>query len=125
MPKVFACPSTVFSTTPPAATTYQVLIGPGTVFERPEGIRFADMTDGTSNTLMVVESTDPVPWTQPGGLAYTPEAPIKKLGNIHPGGFNAAFADGSVRFLKNSLDPATLDAIVTRSGGEVVSAASY
>jgi prepilin-type processing-associated H-X9-DG protein len=125
MPKVFACPSTDFPTTPPAATTYQVLIGPGTIFERPEGIRFADMTDGSSNTLMVVESSVPVPWTQPGGLAYTPKAPIPQLGSRHPGGFNAAFADGSVRFLKNSLDPATLDAIVTRNGNEVVSVDSY
>jgi prepilin-type N-terminal cleavage/methylation domain-containing protein/prepilin-type processing-associated H-X9-DG protein len=40
----------------------------------------------------------------------------------HPGGVNACMADGSVRFIKESVDPATWAAIWTRSGGEVISA---
>ena len=54
---------------------------------------------------MVVESKAPIPWTQPSGLIYTPKTPIEGLGSAHPGGFNAAFADGSVKFLKNSTAP--------------------
>jgi prepilin-type N-terminal cleavage/methylation domain-containing protein/prepilin-type processing-associated H-X9-DG protein len=38
---------------------------------------------------------------------------------FHPGGCNAAFADGSVRFLSKSMSLCTLAALVTRSGGEV------
>jgi prepilin-type N-terminal cleavage/methylation domain-containing protein/prepilin-type processing-associated H-X9-DG protein len=40
---------------------------------------------------------------------------------FHPGGCNAAFADGSVRFLSKNMPLCTLAALVTRSGGEVIS----
>ncbi len=40
--------------------------------------------------------------------------------SFHPGGANAAFADGSVRFFKETTSPAVLTAIGTRSGAEVV-----
>jgi prepilin-type N-terminal cleavage/methylation domain-containing protein/prepilin-type processing-associated H-X9-DG protein len=41
--------------------------------------------------------------------------------SFHPGGANALFADGSVRFLQVSMSTATLAALVTRAGGEVAS----
>jgi prepilin-type processing-associated H-X9-DG protein len=74
---------------------------------------------------MVVESMAPVPWSQPSGLTYTPKAPIQGLGSAHPGGYNAAFADGSVKFLKNSISPATLESLITRNGGEVISSDAF
>jgi len=43
----------------------------------------------------------------------------------HPGGAHFAFADGSVRFLKEKRPIAILRALATRAGGEVVSADSY
>jgi prepilin-type N-terminal cleavage/methylation domain-containing protein/prepilin-type processing-associated H-X9-DG protein len=43
----------------------------------------------------------------------------------HPGGCNFAFADGSVRFLKDSTSMLTYQALGTRNGGEVVSSDSY
>jgi len=45
--------------------------------------------------------------------------------SMHSGGVNVAFADGSVRFIKNSINPATWVALGTRAGGEVLSADSY
>ena len=43
----------------------------------------------------------------------------------HPGGINICFADGSVRFLKNSISMITYCALGSRAGGEVVSADAY
>ena len=43
----------------------------------------------------------------------------------HPGGVNSLFADGSVRFIKNSINVTTWRALATCAGGEVVSSDSY
>jgi prepilin-type processing-associated H-X9-DG protein len=39
----------------------------------------------------------------------------------HPGGANVLFGDGSVHFMKNSIDGGTWGALATRAGGEVIS----
>jgi len=38
----------------------------------------------------------------------------------HPGGVNAAFADGSVRYVTNSIDQPTWRAVGTKANGEIV-----
>jgi prepilin-type N-terminal cleavage/methylation domain-containing protein/prepilin-type processing-associated H-X9-DG protein len=43
----------------------------------------------------------------------------------HPGGCNFAFADGSVRFIKDSVNMMTYQALGSRNGGETLSADSY
>jgi prepilin-type processing-associated H-X9-DG protein len=45
--------------------------------------------------------------------------------SYHPGGCNFAFADGSVKFLKDSINTQVYWALGTRAGGEVISADSY
>jgi prepilin-type N-terminal cleavage/methylation domain-containing protein/prepilin-type processing-associated H-X9-DG protein len=45
--------------------------------------------------------------------------------SFHTGGANVAFADGSVRFVRSSINIATLAALVTKAGGEVVDPDSY
>jgi prepilin-type N-terminal cleavage/methylation domain-containing protein/prepilin-type processing-associated H-X9-DG protein len=39
---------------------------------------------------------------------------------FHPGGANAAMGDGSVRFLRDTIEAETFAALCTRAGGEVV-----
>ena len=41
--------------------------------------------------------------------------------SYHPGGVNACFCDGSVRFIDDTVDMTTWHAFWTRAGGEVVS----
>ena len=43
----------------------------------------------------------------------------------HPGGVNMCFADGSVHFIKNSINPATWWGLATIAGGEIISSDSY
>ena len=45
--------------------------------------------------------------------------------SFHPGGANMLFADGSVHFFKESMDPRIIVYMITRAGGEVVSADQY
>ncbi len=42
------------------------------------------------------------------------------FGSRHTGGANFLFADGSVKFVRDSVSPATLTALGTRAGGEVI-----
>ena len=42
--------------------------------------------------------------------------------SFHPGGATLGMADGSVRFIKQTIDPATFAALMTRAGGEILSA---
>ena len=112
-------------------THYQVFTGPGTAFERDGLTLKDDFPDGTSNTTLVVESAEPVPWTKPADLVYDPTGLLPALGagfgipnrllcyrvGQRPG-FNVCFADGSGRFLLNTTDERELRALITRNGGE-------
>jgi prepilin-type processing-associated H-X9-DG protein len=48
-----------------------------------------------------------------------------ELASFHPGGVNVLMGDGSVRFLKDTVNPVTLRGLVTLAGGEVLSSDQY
>jgi prepilin-type processing-associated H-X9-DG protein len=62
--------------------------------------------------------------TQPGPCAINCTND-REVYSFHPGGANAVFADGSVHFLKASIDIRIFARLVTRAGGEVVSAGDF
>ncbi|HMF18366.1 MAG TPA: DUF1559 domain-containing protein, partial [Gemmataceae bacterium] len=102
-------------------TYYQVFVGKGTAFEGTTGLRIGvDFTDGTSNTLLVVEGGAPVPWTKPVDLAYDPKKPPPKLGGLFKDGFNAAMVDGSVHFLYLPIEDRILHHLITRNDGQAI-----
>ena len=82
------------------------------------------ITDGTSNTVAVVQVDDDtaVIWTKPDD--YVPDAndPMAGLGGLHPGIFLAAFCDGSVQAISEFVDADVWKAMTTRNGGEPINA---
>ena len=101
-------------------SAYFVLTGPGSIFEIKEGASYAHITDGVSNTIMIVEAKRNIPWTKPEDIAYEANQPLPKLGGFYEGGFHIAFADGSVHFLSEDVSEKTFREWITRNGGEVV-----
>jgi hypothetical protein len=92
----------------------------GTLFSRPDGTRMHEVTDGTSNTIALVEAKQNIPWTRPHDIAYVADQALPMLGGWFPEGWHAGFADGSVRFLPADTDETALRALVTIGGGENV-----
>jgi prepilin-type processing-associated H-X9-DG protein len=118
MPQVYACPANFPHQT--GVTNYEGVVGPHTMFRDDRRcVRIADVTDGTSNTIFFGEISISVPWSAPVDILFDTPQWLHGFGSRHPGGFNAAFADGSVHFLKFKFQPSILDALLTRDGGEV------
>lgn len=87
----------------------------------PEGPRFpADFVDGTSNTIFIIEADDAhvVPWTKPEDLPIDPKHPERGLGGHFHGGFLAAIADGSIRFVSNKISKTTLQRAFDPADGQ-------
>ncbi|MDX1928100.1 MAG: DUF1559 domain-containing protein [Pirellulaceae bacterium] len=112
--------------------------------------RFADLTDGSSNTIAVSETTLDVVngsgpawgyrgwamigidmgsgdginnWEHPSKLVpakYGRLGSWGRAGSLHPGGCNAAFADGSTRFFSETTDKILTRNIVTIADGATI-----
>ena len=96
-------------------------------FDRQTSV--ADIKDGLASTMMLAETADGIgPWIAGGettvrGLDLDRRPYIgrgRQFGGLHPGGAMIAFADGSVRFLRESIDPTVFEALSTAAGGEAV-----
>jgi prepilin-type N-terminal cleavage/methylation domain-containing protein/prepilin-type processing-associated H-X9-DG protein len=103
------------------------------IFNRCVGL--TEISDGSSQTIQVGEAPEAINamWISGHNIfdQYKPinaRPPVEfgeELTSQHPGGVNALFADGSVRFLKQTMSVQPLAALCTRAGNEVLDAASY
>ena len=64
-------------------------------------------------------------WTYCSDTSSGSASTFSEADSYHSGGVNTLMADGSVRFIKNTVSRATWWALGTRKGNEVLSADSY
>ncbi|HMP68540.1 MAG TPA: DUF1559 domain-containing protein [Pirellulaceae bacterium] len=128
MPDIFRSPR---SEADPGMTVYLGVGGEQGVLIAPSanradtGIRLADITDGLSNTLMLVEVNDTlaVPWTKPDDGINTDSLELETLEHffgLYPNGTNVAFCDGSTRFLSSHLRLDLWIHLLKRNDGHVI-----
>jgi prepilin-type processing-associated H-X9-DG protein len=116
MPKIFA---PVRGKADPGFTFYQSFSGKRGLLKPGEKIGFANITDGTSTTLMVAEAAKPVIWTKPGDLVFDGKD-VPALGGMFDGKFHAAFCDGSVERFRKGINDEALRRLIDPADGDVV-----
>ena len=117
MPAVFRNPVAPIGST---NTDYAAGVDPNSIFPGSPGVKVTSITDGTSNTILVGESSgSAIAWTAPVDL------PVGTCPTLGGSGFSSnvsgavpfAFADGSVKFLPDSIGCAALRGLLLRNDG--------
>ena len=135
MPAVFATPGGAASE---GRTYYRAFAGPNAFIPMPErmakganmvahwrakpgqvarGRVMSDITDGSGNTLMVVQANEPVEWTKPDYLAVTDES-VPKLG-LFQKDFLGITCDSSVHKFPETVGGKSLRALVSANAGDL------
>jgi hypothetical protein len=104
-------------------TPWVVPVGKSTMFPPGgSGIKLSDVTNGLSNTIMVMEADDDhsVVWTKPEDLEIDVKEPTKGLANSKERGVCLFLhGDGSVRVLfLDRIDKDSMNALFTKDGGD-------
>ena len=107
-----------------------VLIVAGKQSQSP--ISMGNITDGLSHTIIVAEGVAVQQencgywacgrhcFTHEDGGVNNLQGGFNEIASLHPGGANAVFSDGSLRFISASAAPEILWGMCTRNGGEIV-----
>jgi prepilin-type N-terminal cleavage/methylation domain-containing protein/prepilin-type processing-associated H-X9-DG protein len=78
------------------------------------------------NTIVPPNSTQ-YSWgsCRPNGGGFANDSTFNNVSSRHPGGANVMMADGSCKFIKNSINQLTWWSLGTKANGEVIDASSY
>lgn len=123
IPSCYRCPKDLRAAK--SETSYLMLVGPGASSDGPHCRKIEEITDGTSNTIMVAErSLSRIHWMEPRDLdvekmSYTINDPAGYgIRSPHAGVANALFADGTVHSISEKIDPEILKAVITINAGD-------
>ena len=116
MPDVFKTPD---APAPDGESRLRGFIGDGAMFDGAEGVSIPDVTDGTSNTLLLASAKVPTIWTKPGELVFEPGKPMPLLNDAEPNSCMVGLCDGAVRYI-SPRDWILLANVLTRGGGEII-----
>lgn len=121
-PSVFRCPSAVDDE---RLTNYLMIVGPGTISDGPNARRREEIVDGPGKTLAVVEAIGHgVAWYEPRDLDFGQmsfkinDEKGKAIRSEHPGVATVLFADRSVHWISEDIDPELLKGLTTIASGE-------
>ncbi len=126
IPKTYATNTTVAGNLQAEGLMKTRIVAPMTkdsAFGRPgEPVWFKDLTDGTSNTLWFVETSEKnsVVWTKPEDLPIDISNPVVSIIGDERDGFLGGMVDGSVRFYSAENRAEVINALLTIDGGEVI-----
>jgi len=104
----------------PGHTTFLSPVGEDTVLGDTKATKLSDITDGLSNTVVLVdvEPALAVPWTAPKDYAFDPKSPAQGLHIKGDGLFLAGFADGAVQRIRGEkVKPKLLLQLFRKSDG--------
>jgi prepilin-type processing-associated H-X9-DG protein len=102
-------------------------VGPHTISDGAQGRKISEITDGLSNTILLVEVADSgISWAEPRDLRFNQiDFSINGregngISSYHPGCANVVFCDGTVRILKNTINPQLVKAMAMIDEGETL-----
>lgn len=124
MPAVYGSNLMPKAKTQAGFTPFVVPVGEGTCFGKPEGVPLKDITDGTSNTICVVQAIpSAVEWTKPADWDVDFNQPAKgwRRGPLDPKEMlPAGYGDGSVHRIPAATPDDTLRFLLKMADGNVI-----